>query len=396
MTGPIAGCDCADCQHARNAARAPREAPWCYHCGGAAPGSVLTVVPFYDWHVCEDCLARRYQRASVDNQYYRTRDIMRAYDSGATAQVDYAVANWYQSEYTDAWFEDADNRAIYEENNLRAQQRQRTEPYDDRPLFAYHQTTVVDVHGWPSATPTKALCFGVELEMEHADDDSEDGQDALCAALGGHSGNDGAYPGRYILMQDGSLNASGVELITLPFTLDYHKTTFDWKGVLAKVAAIGRSGKGTSACGMHVHVNRAALRPLQIGKMLVFVNSDINKSLINYVAQRSETSYARKFPKKVTDGTKESESRYDALNVGYNTVEFRIFRGNLRHDRVLKNIEFCAAVASYCRDASVREVEEYTGFLKYVRANRGIYPNLFKWLEVRASFRMETVRQEEI
>ena len=88
-------------------------------------------------------------------------------------------------------------------------------------VYDYHQTNPLTVHNWPKETKKTELCFGVELEMEHKTSDYTDGQEELSTALGGRNG--GAVSGSYILMRDGSLNDSGVELITSPYTLDYHQ-----------------------------------------------------------------------------------------------------------------------------------------------------------------------------
>jgi hypothetical protein len=146
------------------------------------------------------------------------------------------------------------------------------------------------------------------------------------------------------------------------------------------VATIGRSGKDTTACGMHVHMNRKAISALTLGKMLVFINSAANSILIELIAQRDPHRWAKRMPKKITDGKATDGDKYEALHIGYKTIECRIFRGNLRPDRVLKNIEFCHAMVNYARDASMQEVTGYDGFLRWINARKGTYSNLVKFL----------------
>ena len=132
---------------------------------------------------------------------------------------------------------------------------------------------------------------------------------------------------------------------------------------------------------MHVHASRAAISPLTLGKLLVFINSSQNRALVNRVAQRTENGYCQKHPKKVTHGLEEASGRYEALHVAKHTVEFRLFRGNLRYERVLKNIEFCHASIIYCQDASITAVEEPTGFIAWLSKRRKTYPNLVRYLQ---------------
>jgi hypothetical protein len=188
-------------------------------------------------------------------------------------------------------------------------------------------------------------------------------------------------------MMDGSLNDSGVELITLPYTLADHRRVFDWDTVLARVERIGRSGRGTSACGMHIHVNRKnrLLTPLTIGKLLVFMNDRRNAPLIGEIAQRSESSYARRVDKRIGHGLhpraaqEEGEGRYEALNFTSKTVEFRIFRGNLRPDRVYKNLEFCEASIRFCHDTGIQNVSA-DDFCEWIKDRTSEYPTLYKFL----------------
>jgi hypothetical protein len=131
---------------------------------------------------------------------------------------------------------------------------------------------------------------------------------------------------------------------------------------------------------MHVHVNRNALSPLALGKTLVFINSAGNTALIRRVAQRDAENWARRYPKRVADGKNETSNKYEALHLSSRTVEFRIFRGNLRFQRVLKNIEFCHSVVKYCESASMRDLDSHAGYLAWLGKNRGTYPNLVRFL----------------
>lgn len=245
------------------------------------------------------------------------------------------------------------------------------EDSDGSCLYAYNKN-VVDLHGWPTETAEDSLCMGVELESEPKRGFS---QGELVDALGGKRGN-----GRYMLKSDGSLTY-GAELVTLPYTLEYHQQSFGWSSILdSDVHRVGRSGAGTTNCGIHIHVNRRAVSPLTIGKALVFLNSADNAGFVNAIAQRTSNGYAsRDTQKKITDI--HCGNRYDLLNVsGMATIEFRLFRGNLRPERVLKNLEFCHALLTFCRLNGIKASARVPKFLEFVATSGASYPHLLAFI----------------
>ena len=208
----------------------------------------------------------------------------------------------------------------------------------------------------------------------------------ICRALkfadGIDAGGITGVQGRYVLEHDGSLNETGVELVTCPYTLDFHQKQFGWDKLLEAVRPIAQSGKGTRACGMHVHVNRKALSALTLGKMLVFINATKNSRLVVKVAQRDSDRWAERYEKKITQGKDRNSDKYQAMHLSERTVEFRIFRGNLRPERVLKNIEFVHSVVIYCKGASIQELDKPEGYYAWLFKHRGTYRNLVKFLGI--------------
>jgi hypothetical protein len=57
-----------------------------------------------------------------------------------------------------------------------------------------------------------------------------------------------------------------------------------------------------------------------------------------------------------------------------------MFRGNLRADRVFKNLEFCHALVLFCRDASLTQVECWAEFAAWLQKRRSQYPHLVSFL----------------
>lgn len=220
--------------------------------------------------------------------------------------------------------------------------------------------------------PADALVFGVELEVEPR---AHSSQRAILEAL----------PGRtdYFCKEDGSLN-SGVEIVTVPGTLEWHRTVFDWTAVLRGLLPIAMSGSRTQRCGMHIHINRRAMSPLTLAKMYLFINAPENLRFMESIAQRSNNHWAAMAKKKwgdCVDGTGyRNAGRYQALNLTANTAELRLFRGTIRADRVAKNIEFAHALVSWCRDNSATEIQDWRRFVKFVTM-RGDWPVLASYIQ---------------
>ncbi len=315
--------------------------------------------------VCETCRENDYRWCAPVEEWHHTDTTIYAGDSEEYAPEQWADRNWHQSE-NGSWYADSGNMP---ENN---RDDDDDEYGSDSDMYSYG-TNVLRVHSWPGDVRRDELCFGVELEMEPDDDHT---QSSLCDALGNRDG-DGA---NYILCSDGSLD-DGVEVITIPRTLAQHQQSDLWTDICRAAQTAGKSGKGTENCGLHVHINRKALTPLTVGKMLVFINSKKTQHLVTTVAQRTGQEWARRSPKKFSDGRNVDSMHYDALGLtSKGTCELRIFRGNLRKERVLKAIEFAHALVRFCQNTGMQDIENPKAFVTYIRTRKADYPNLVTFI----------------
>jgi hypothetical protein len=317
---------------------------------------------------CEHCQIADATRTESDDELWRDSDVVSVDGGNRIVSVPYARDHYYQDSDGD-WH--SEPPGDYETDDADAE--------DSGALYPYG-TNILGKLDWPENAKREALVFGVELEVEPVDYNTHD-QIELARALGGRRG-DG-----YILAADGSLEY-GVEIITLPQTLEQHHTgaVVHWREITKRLAEKkARSGQGTDRCGMHVHINKRALSALTVGKMLVCVNSDEMRPLVELVAQRSESQYAQRKPKKFTDALADDGTHYDALNISteHDTLELRIFRGNTRYSRVMKNLEFAHALCIYCRDASMQDVTKPELMRAWICARPAIYPHLSKYLTER-------------
>jgi Putative amidoligase enzyme len=300
--------------------------------------------------ICDRCQSRHYTYSNIQACYIPDDSTVTLRDSDEVVSETWAENYGFQTEDGD-WYQDEENIP--------------------RSALHLYENNVLDWCKYDRHLVERgALLFGVELEMEPRNDAD---QSDLIRALGGITRE------KYILKEDGSLD-DGVELVTIPLTLEDHASRFGWEHVLDPLRSIAKSGVDTDNCGMHVHINKAALSPLQIGKMLVFLNSTVLQDQITIVAQRDSNTFCKRGSKKFTDGRSLSEYRHDIVNVGTATVEIRMFRGNLRADRVFKNLEFCHALILYCRDASLTDIERWDQFAVWLLKRRSQYPHLVDFL----------------
>jgi hypothetical protein len=192
--------------------------------------------------------------------------------------------------------------------------------------------------------------------------------------------------GYAVFKEDGSISqCDGYEIVTRPDSPAVHKRI--WDAVLSDpLVPKYMSSFNNGRCGIHIHVSRAPLTELWIGRLLVLVNSPANRPMIHKIAGRGANDYTRYYEKKLSDGKGHGIERYEALNIGGSeTIEFRVFRGTLNHDSFLKNIEFVEAALEFTRPhtRSLREMDTPASFLDFVSKERKLYPYLFRFLVAR-------------
>jgi len=187
-----------------------------------------------------------------------------------------------------------------------------------------------------------------------------------------------------ILKYDSSIGGNGFEIVSTPATLAYHKTA--WNKFFDKDEGVCQHLKSyhTGTCGMHVHISRDAFLPLHHGKFVVFYNAKENLKFIERTAGRGKNSYCKFVNKGIKDGLNNPRSgdKYEAVNVKKkDTLEVRIFRGNVKKAGFIKNIEFCDATYHFTKEASHSKLT-YEDFLNWLKdpKNGCRYMNLLKFL----------------
>lgn len=246
----------------------------------------------------------------------------------------------------------------------------------------------------------KGLHSGVEIEIDNGRN-----FDALTKELHEMSEDSNLF----YMKPDGSLD-NGLEIVSHPMSLDFHKNNMAWNKIMRKCLKHGwrshnayrERGDGKEyTCGLHIHVGKNHFTHSEKIKLAIFINT--NKCYIEKIARRKSNLYhAYKHIEKgkVRDSNRNYNSRYESLNwYNRNTIEFRMFRGTLKYNTFIATLEFVNAVCYFVKTINVHQVynENYINnqwtngkawrlFCKYIICNHKQYSTLIKYMRKRGVF----------
>lgn len=204
-----------------------------------------------------------------------------------------------------------------------------------------------------------------------------------------------------IMVTDGSV-VNGFEIVTAPATLDYH--VGGERGVFGEGRLFGFDEKrggparllrafNTDCCGLHVHVSKNALTPLDIIKIVTFVNCDSNQEVIerisgrrpNRFCERTKVDYSKvdvlegrgSIFKSVVD----ARSKYSMVNLGKPaTVEFRNFRGNVRAHGIFRALEFVESLCYFVKSHTLKDCKDAQVYFGWLNGCNSRYRHLWLYL----------------
>ena len=129
----------------------------------------------------------------------------------------------------------------------------------------------------------KIRYYGVELEIDKGGKD--DGNAEILYNIA-NSDEENLY-----IKSDSSLS-DGMELVSHPCSLQYHKTEFPWADVMKKAVSMYYRSHNTNTCGLHIHIGREDLgetveeQEEVISRIMFFFESHWNE-MFNF-SRRSE------------------------------------------------------------------------------------------------------------
>ena len=241
--------------------------------------------------------------------------------------------------------------------------------------------------------------FGVELEIDGAGKDDDNAEKLLRIA------NSDDNSERLYIKGDGSLD-DGLELISHPCSLDYHKNNMNWENIMKKAISLGYRSHQTSTCGLHIHVNRDSFGDSReeqdevISRILYFVETHWNEML--KFSRRSEYSMNRwaarygfeKTGREILDKAKKgSYGRYTAVNLcNYNTIEFRMFRGTLKYNTLIAALELVNAICDIAVGMSDEGLQKLSWSEFVAKLTE---PDLIQYLKERKLYINEEIEAQE-
>lgn len=227
--------------------------------------------------------------------------------------------------------------------------------------------------------------YGVELEI---DEGGKCKTNAAALLEIGNSKDDHIY-----IKSDSSLN-DGMEIVTHPMSLEYHKNVFPWRRIMEKADELGYLSHDCDTCGLHIHVNRSTFSDDSekadecIGRVLFFVERFWDELLI--FSRRTEEQLARwaaryGYKHKPNDLIKEvkaqDRNRYTCVNItNYSTIEFRIFRGTLKHSTLIATLQLVHEICNVAFSMSDEELMELSWYEFVSSLDKNLYPELISYL----------------
>lgn len=241
--------------------------------------------------------------------------------------------------------------------------------------------------------------LGVELEIDEGGESNSHANQIM--AVGNEEYN------HIYIKHDGSLE-EGLEIVTHPMSLSYHKEQMPWPEIIRKALELNYTSHQAGTCGLHVHVNRDSLGDTYqeqedtIARVLFLVETFWHE-LLKFSRRTQDqmdqwaSRYGRKDdPKDVLHTAKRRGDRYTCVNLTPSeTIEFRMFRGTLKYNTLiatLQMVERLCDVAFHLSDDLIKDIT-WTSFVTGIP--RGIMPELIQYLKERRLYVNEPVEASE-
>ena len=215
------------------------------------------------------------------------------------------------------------------------------------------------------------LTIGVELEVQ-----LRQGNDIDRNEVAEIIKND--FDGFVICKEDSSIGY-GFEIVSHPATFDYHK--FAWERFFSNSSKYVKS-YGSNSTGLHIHISRKSISQLGTGKILYFINSDINKTFLDKISGRTATDYCYRNNNLKIVNIKNYRDRGAFCPFVHHspTHEFRLFKGNTKKESFYRTLEFVVSLTRYAQSECSTINPNYRDYIQYVRSVHYLYPYLSNWL----------------
>lgn len=145
---------------------------------------------------------------------------------------------------------------------------------------------------------------------------------------------------------DGSLTEDGIEIVSHPATLKYHKD--HWKKMFDSFYSNGMDDLDN--CGLHFHFNRDFFTNNNIASLDYFINKNVD--IVERIGGRKiNNAYFEIIDKRLSDWGKDVyRDRYVALNLqNENTIEIRFFASTNCYNVFIERLKTAFALVYFCK-----------------------------------------------
>ena len=182
------------------------------------------------------------------------------------------------------------------------------------------------------------------------------------------------------MKHDGSLSATGFEIVSHPATIEYHTSELGWKDLMQVCLDNDYRSHDTTTCGLHIHLSRAFLgateqeQELNIAKLIILFDRFWDSHLVPF--SRRDYSALHDWADKpyvecmstdtereVVDKIKQYKhsGRYKAINLqNYSTIEFRLFKGTLKFETFLASLQFVVTITRFVKSIKLNQIFSVT------------------------------------
>jgi hypothetical protein len=255
----------------------------------------------------------------------------------------------------------------------------------------------------PDQADTRPIFMGVELEfVARGEGRSDEGLSKLISKIANSKFGDHA-----IMKSDASIGSYGLEIVTVPATLEYHRQMFI-ENFFSKDNSFHRDLMSTERCGLHVHISKNVFTPITLGKFIAFINSPSNANFMDKMSGRPPNTYCKRvavkgknakgvdvsavIAKKVCEVRNGKIGRIAHRHMDYDrreavnlnnthTIELRMFKATNDKNNFLRKLEFCESLVKFVREHSLQQmtVYDYVNFI--LRGdNKKVYSRVLLWL----------------
>lgn len=216
--------------------------------------------------------------------------------------------------------------------------------------------------------------YGIELEVDSGLD--EDGFPIFDKERLGEDSHNLVveYLGSSVYIKADSSLEAGFEIVSHPRTLRSWVVAGQmWSSALDYLGAEGYMSHNAGTCGLHVHVGKNKVGGVALAKIgTLFAR---NRHWLRKISRRSESQFDRwcqddTGPDLLRKCAKKVGGKRGSLNLNPGpTVEFRLFRGSLRWDRILGSIQIIDSLLDWADQVSMSTVS-VKGYVGYVLQDR--------------------------